>query len=192
MSVSHQIYKLFFSNEFVLLDVGLEGQTCQENSYIIGSRTGPVKSISGLLHEICHFAELEPERLLKFPGMAWGLKQGKFWQVGHKWGYEPMTDQQVQREARVWAFQLSAEKYFGIGDSAQELVSSAKYLPAWCWYQQKHSKNINGYQAKDKKALYYLAKHVERLAKHNPFEKLVNDYSYRINFLRNSTSVSVV
>ena len=184
MSIAHQIKKLFFSNEFVSLDVSYEGQTCNENSYVLGSKTGPVTSISGLLHEVCHFAELEPQRLLKFPSGNWGLYPGKFWQFGQNWGYEQSTDQQVQREARVWAYQLSAEKHFGINHSAEQLVRSATWLPAWCYYkfQFKTSRFVS-----DSKRLYYLAKHVERLSKRNSFEKLLEDFDHRVKFLRENS-----
>ena len=178
-SIAHQIYQLFFQSKYVKYKSCLSGQRCEGTQYILGPKAGPEASISNLLHEICHFAELEPKRLLQFPTYGWGLYPGKFWQIGTHWGYEPSTDQQVQREARVWAMQLSLERHFNLNDSPEQLVRSAIFLPAWCFYKRKID---SGYS--DKKALYYLAKHVGRLAKRHPFEKVVSDYNYRLSFLQ--------
>lgn len=185
MSIAHQIHKLFFHSKFVKYRIEVQGHKCEGTQYVLGGTAGPEASISNLLHEICHFAELEPKRLLKFPSYGWGLYQGKFWQIGTSWGHEPSTDQQVQREARVWAMQLSLERHFNINDSAQELVRSAVWLPAWCFYRRKFT-NYYG----DKKALYYLSKHVERLSKRHPFEKVIEDYGQRITFLESHVGLS--
>jgi hypothetical protein len=178
MNISKKIKDYFFSSPVFKLKANFAGQTAENNTYFVGGKAGPSYSLSNLLHEICHFAELEKERLLKFPHNGWGFYPGKFWQIGMHWGYEQRTAQQVEREARVWAFQISAERYFNLNDSAEDLVSSATWLPAWCFYKF----SFKGKRS-DKKALYYLANHVDRLSKRNSFEKLLNDFQERIQML---------
>jgi len=177
MSIAKQIKNdFFYSSSFRIKN--MEGQTCEEKSYWVGGIAGPSCNLSNLLHEICHFAELEKERILEFPKKGWGLNMGKFWQIGNNWGYEQSTDQQVQREARVWAYQLSAQKHFGLNDSAYELVSSVVWLPAWCHYRMKWG----GYKH-ERKAKYQLAQHVSRLAKRNSYQKLIDEFSQRIEMI---------
>lgn len=182
MSVAHEIKKIFFQSPIFQLRNKMEGQICEEKSYFVGAAAGPSLNLSNLFHEICHFAELDIKRLKKFPSRNWGFYYGKFWQIGTSWGYEPQTSDQVKRESRVWAFQLSAEKHFDLNDSAQELVKSAVWLPAFCYY--KYSFNNHS----DKKALYYLAKHVERLSKTFNFQKLLDDFNSRIQELEKIAS----
>ena len=182
MSISHEIKKIFFQSPIFQLKSKLEGQKCEDKSYYVGAAAGPSLNLSNLLHEICHFAELDVDRLKKFPVYSWGFYPGKYWQIGTSWGYEPQTSDQVNREARVWSFQLSAMKYFGMDDSAQELVKSAVWLPAFCYY--KYSFN----NPSEKKALYHLSRHIERSSKTFSFQKLVDDFQLRIQELEKIAS----
>lgn len=183
MSIAHQINNLFFNNKILKLKAKMEGQKTINSTFIIGARTGPICSISGLLHEICHFTELEIDRLAKFPPHSWGFKLGSFWQIGQYSGFEPKTSQQVLREARVWAYQLSLEHYLGLNTNPYDLVKSATWLPAFCYYKYSFSGTPS-----DTKSLYYLAKHVERSAKTFSFNRLINEFNLRINYLQNITN----
>jgi hypothetical protein len=180
VSVAYEIKRLFFQNNVVKYKSKMEGQECKERCFFLGSYAGPEKSIESLLHEVGHFAELEKERLAIFPTNGWGLKQGRFWQIGVHWGYEPCTDQQVLREARVWAFQLSAQRHFNLRSCAKELVSSAVYLPAWCLYKRK---TVQTKPHDEHEALDTLARHVDGLTKNYTFERLVCDYHDRVKYL---------
>lgn len=125
----------------VKVSTRISGQTLTKNGkYLLGTWAGPEQNASNLLHEICHLAEREEDKLLEFPLGGWGFSQGKYWEVGYHCGYEPTTDQQVMREARVWAYQLSLHKKYGLSDNPQEMVSSAIYLPAFCHFQFKFNK----------------------------------------------------
>jgi hypothetical protein len=179
MSVAHQIKNIFFTNSIVKIDVSVQGQKCDGNVFVLGASAGPSRDLSNLLHEVAHFAELEVDRLATFPAGGWGLSMGKFWQIGTAWGHEPHTDQQVQREARVWAMQLSAERHFNIRDSATDLVKSAVWLPAWCHYRRKVTPDT----FKDNEALDALAFEVDALTKVYSFDRLVEDFSHRVNHL---------
>ncbi len=180
MSAAHVIFNTFFQNKTFCYEASLQGQYCENNVFFVGDKAGPGRDLSILLHEICHFVELERERLVKFPANGWGLTHGKFWQIGTAWGYEPRTVQQVDREARVWGFQLLAQKHLELNDSAYELVRSAVWLPAFCHYKYSFSGKIT-----DTKALYHLAKRVERLSKRISYDQLVNEFHERVKLLEN-------
>ena len=182
MSIAHKIKKDFLSNDLVNYDSKIVGQVCRDNKYYLSDNVGPAKSLEYLLHEICHFAELEPDRLKKYPTNGWGLSSGKFWQIGVHWGYEQRTSQQVDREGRVWAFQLACQREYGMNDSAEDLVSSAVYIPAWCYFSAKHKSNGKHHE---KKALYKLAKRVERMSNSDwSYQRLLEDYNQRLDFLK--------
>ena len=179
MSAAKILKETFFSNDILNIKP-ISGCLCENYKYYIGGIAGPSKNISNLIHELCHFAELPLDRLKQFKS-DWGLRYGKFWQIGTRWGYEPQTTQSVIREARVWAFQLSAQKHLNIGDNAEELVSSAIFLPAWCLYSYQFK--TRGFRSSDKKGLYKLANMVERMAKNYTWDRLVEDSHFRINQL---------
>ena len=182
METLKKVKELFFANKQIKLSVGLEGQKCDGTTYIVGCKAGPSVDIQNLLHELCHFAELEKERLLLFPRTSWGLKFGKFWSFGQHWGYEPQTSEQVEREARVWAFQLSASKYFGLNANSHDYAKTAVWLPAFTIYEC----GFTG-KASDCKAIYKLSKHIERLSKNRfTFDKLIDDFNDRIKLLENN------
>jgi hypothetical protein len=181
MSLAKKIKDTFFYSPSFCIKK-MEGQSCEEKKYLVGAKAGPSCSFSNLFHEICHFAELEKQRIVKFPSSSWGLYPGKFWQINTSWGYEQSTDQQVQREARVWAYQLSVQKHFGLDDSAYNLVDSVVWLPAWCFYRFKW-----GGAKHEKKAIYKLSKHVERLSKRNSYQKLIDEFSERIKLIEKYT-----
>lgn len=181
MSIAHKIKNLFFTNEILQMKNEMEGQKCVGQKYILGSKAGPSKNISNLLHEISHFAEREPKKLLEFPVNGWGFSYGKYWEIGSKFGYEPQTSQQVHREARVWAYQLNAQRHFNISDSPYDLVRCAVFLPAWCHYQWETSEKT------DVAALNHLANYVEQLSTKFTFQRLIEEFQIRIQYLtRNS------
>ena len=86
--IAKQIKNTFFYSDVFNLRHNFEGQLCENNAFYVGGRAGPGKDISNVLHEICHFAELEKERVVKFPSYGWGLYPGRKWVVGVHWGYE--------------------------------------------------------------------------------------------------------
>ena len=187
-SKSHLIYRHFLSNPVVKYKPNDAGQHCENNKFYLGDRAGPSRDLGNLLHEICHFAELETNRIIQFP-YNWGLSYGKYWQIGTAYGWETRTHQQVDREARVWAFQLACQKEFGMNDSSQDLVSSAIYLPAWCYYQRKYRlPNTIQYNSRDRKALYKLARKVERMSLNMwNFNRLIDDFNLRVQLIKGLT-----
>ena len=177
MSAAHLIHSTFLKNNIIEYRPNISGQSFENHKFILGDRAGPSRDLSNLLHEICHFAEREIGKLKSHPTYGWGFYLGKYWQIGTRWGYEPTTDQQVQREARVWAFQLACQRQFNLNDSAFELIKSAVFLPAWCYFTSK-------YKFKEKKALYKLSCQVERMSRNRwNYQRLLDDFNERINAL---------
>ena len=134
----HKVLTRFFKpGGPIVYDEDLEGQTVYEptSQYVIGPWAGPQAEIENLLHEMCHFAEREVDKLLQFPFSSWGFSYGKYWEVLGRFGYEPQTDASVLREQRVWAYQISLQKHLGVEVDPYDLVSSAQYMNAWCYYQ---------------------------------------------------------
>ena len=72
---------------------------------------------------------------------------------------------------------MSAQKHLGLDDDALDLVRSATYLPAWCYFSKKH-------KFEDKRALWYLADQVKRMTKNFSWERLVNDFGERITLCK--------
>ncbi len=139
-TLAKQICKDWIIGNPVKICAWRDGQYITEKGkYGLGfSAGGPVIDI--LLHEICHLAEREEDKLLEFPLTGWGFSHGQYWEIGHKSGYEPQTDQSVMREARVWAYQLNLHKKYGLNDDPLEMVGSATFLPAFCHFQFKFNK----------------------------------------------------
>lgn len=142
----------------IQIDLSIEGQGIDdEGRYIIGPWAGPEPEMPNLFHEMGHFADREKDKLEEFPNLGWGYGQGKFWQIGTSWGYEPQTDQSVIREARCWAYQISLMRHYGLETDVSEVVASAVWLPAFFLYKQPACKD-------DKSRLSALAEEVNGLS----------------------------
>lgn len=166
---------------------GIEGQhiRANEKTYLIGPWAGPAAEVSNVFHEMGHFAEREIEKLKKFPNSGWGLYPGKFWQIGVHWGYEPQTDQSVRREQRVWAYQISLQKHYNLSISPYDTVSSATWLPAWCYYQPFPKVENEGLSSWDRRRLEQLAKDAESMSINEyTFEDFQEQWNKRIEILK--------
>lgn len=181
------IQKYFSPHNEVIVKKKLQGQKVVDNRYVIGMRAGPLTNINidNLLHEICHLVEIEEERLVKRPTSSWGLNPGKFWQIGSNWGYETFTDDQVKREQRVWAYQLSLNSNINnqttnINDSLN-LVSSARFLNAWTYYQPFEIKTY-----KDEDRIKKLAEETFDMSntEEYSYDKWLEEWNKRINKLK--------
>jgi len=179
------IRKYFAPHNEIIVKKNFEGQKIIDNRYLIGMRAGPSQDIDNLLHEMCHFVEIEEERLIKRPPSSWGLSPGKFWQIGSNWGFETFTDDQVKREQRVWAYQLSLHSNINNQianvDDSLNLVSSARFLNAWTYYQPFETKTY-----KDEDRIKKLAE--ETLVMSNTeeysYDKWLDEWNKRINKLK--------
>jgi hypothetical protein len=119
------------------VDVNVNGQDIRNGRVVVGCKAGPLVAISHLLHEVCHFIEIDNRRVLKW---GWGLKYGKTVPNPYPTAYAPSyfqefrTDQHIQRETRVWAMQYVLSKSVNVEVDAYNLAGSAKYLPEFSYF----------------------------------------------------------
>jgi hypothetical protein len=164
-----------------------EGQGITEgNCYLLGCRAGPETSVEYLLHEMAHLSERELPKVLERPYASWGFSRGKYWEVYGQSGYEPQTDQSVMREARTWSFQLSLMRELGLEITAQELVESAVYLPAFCNFKFKAvpSWKDKSYRDSEQAAKEILAQKVEEETSIYSFNEWEKRWFERMNALK--------
>jgi hypothetical protein len=110
-----KLFKDFFAHTRNHVKFKVEGQSLNSlNEYVLGCMAGPSICLSNLCHEMAHFAEREVHKLCQMPAAGWGYTHGKYWEICGQSGYEPTTDQAVQREARCWAYQWSIINEYGI------------------------------------------------------------------------------
>lgn len=185
-SLVRQIAKDFFVGKPVKIGIRAEGQRISNACFLLGCSLVGKTDVEALLHEMGHFSEREPEKLLKKPVNGWGFSHGKYWQIAGKCGFEPQTDAQVQREARVWGYQLSLHRYYGLNPDVRKMVDCAKYLPAFGIYEYKipEIKDL-GYTERENAALDILAKEVEEksLTKFT-FESFKENWELRAELLK--------
>lgn len=167
--VVSQVEKEFIDEDIAGLDEVAEGYYVEDGRFIFGLMAGPLQCVTNVLHEMSHLVELEMDRLLKRPEFGWGLIHGKQVQVGGRTYNEMSTDQALMREARVWAYQLSLQRYYGIQTSALDTVSSARYIDTWYVYRNKvtSEEKASGvvHVQRDKIALGHYANMVESMSK---------------------------
>jgi hypothetical protein len=184
-----KIKDAFLNNDVIVYDPKIEGQkTNDKNQYLVGPWAGPQADISNLLHEVCHFAEREIDKLKLFPSYAWGFSFGKYWELCGQSGYEPSTAQAVLREQRVWAYQLSMLREYGIDEDPEDLVKSVVYVPAWCYYKYPHKIEKDGkYEVvSDRTAIKFLAKETDIMSRNEyTYEAFCREFHLRVDRLQN-------
>lgn len=108
------------------IDEDIEGQSAYENRIKIGCRAGPSMCLSNLVHEICHFIEIDQRRMSKH---GWGLKFGKRIEIpGYSVFYEMFTAQAIEREVRVWAMQKNFSEAKNVKFDLEDIVESARFI----------------------------------------------------------------
>jgi hypothetical protein len=183
-TLKHLARRYFIGNP-VKICQKFEGQgITADNCFKLGCVAGPSVELSNLLHEMCHLAEREKDKLLLRPHSAWGFTFGKYWELLGQSGYEAQTDQSVLREARVWSYQLSLSRELGIEESAEELVSSAVYLDAFCLFKFNHIAKGKPYRERERETLQVLAKLVEDQTEVFTFERFEQDWFERMELLK--------
>lgn len=189
MKLPNSLAKLF-DNSPVSFDPNLSGQALDNNNnFVLGGRAGPEISVCNLVHEMAHLAELDIQRLLQKPSYGWGFKHGRFWQIGRHTGFESTTDQSVRREMRVWAYQLSVEKEFGIkNEGAKRLVSSVVFMEAFTLYKWKvvseNTMKQLGHEKAEKHCIELMAKDVINMSNSEfTFDKFIAEWTKRMDVL---------
>jgi hypothetical protein len=165
-----------------------EGQGITKgNAYLLGCYAGPDQNVEYLLHEMAHLSEREEDKVIKRPYQSWGFSQGKYWEVpGYGSGWEPQTEQSVLREARVWAFQANLQQELNMKVDVEDLVASAVYLPAYCYFKFKRVNKNLGYKESEEAGLAALATHVKNLMEEFTFQKWEENWFKRMDLLKNN------
>lgn len=173
------IHDKFFKNNPIKYKEKFEGQGIDDDRYILGLMAGPSCELQNLIHEMCHLVEIDKKRLIKKPKSSWGLSLGKYWQIGTQWGYEPQTDQSVQREMRVWAYQHAISNALSLEEgSTKELVKSATWLDAFFIYRYQTVK-VNT----DFEALSIMASQVEELSNIYNYDRFCQEWHDRMKLI---------
>jgi len=106
--------------------------------FVIGPHIVDVRDPEAALHEVCHFTQLETDRLLLRPEVSWGLVPGTEWYIAGKSGFEMHSDADVQREAQVWAYQHAVARELGWKPKVMESARLGTYFGGWCYYLKRH------------------------------------------------------
>jgi len=180
-----EIARRYFSYNPVKISRRLEGQGMRPDlCYQLGMRAYKEIEVNNLLHEMSHLAERETEKLLEFPARSWGFSLGKYWQIGTAQGFEPQTDQDVMREARVWSYQLSLSRELGVQETAKELVSSATWLGGFCLFKFRMRREgkvkSNEYAKGQEEALEILAQLVEEGTNIYTYQNFVENWNEKL------------
>jgi hypothetical protein len=191
-SLLRQVAKDFFVGNPVKFGIAVEGQKLtQKGLFYIGCRAGPYDyepsySIDNLFHEMGHLAEREIDKLLQKPYDGWGFRHGRFWKVGHHSGYEFQTDQAVMRESRVWAYQLSLARHYGINVDPVEVVGSARYIDGFCFYKSRFKDRLDtlGYTEGEEEAIKILAEETEKQTAEFSFDNFCKAWDIRMSKLK--------
>lgn len=155
---------------------GLEGQRLIDGHITIGAKTGPEATVFGLTHEMAHFVELDIERILKKPVRNWDLRNGSSFVVGDRFVHMPITTQAIEREARVWAYEISLRKKYGLDFDVDYMVAGADFISAWDIYRARFDSN--------NAALSSLKEHVISLSDTtHTFEVFKEEWNRRVSVL---------
>lgn len=191
-SLLKDLAKRYFIGRPVKIARGVSGQQITPTgAYRLGCKAGPSLGIEHLFHEMGHLAEREPEKLLERPDGGWGFTWGKYWQIANSSGWEPQTEQSVLREARVWSFQLSLMREHGLNPKPREMVESAVFIPAFCYFKYKRVSpdGPNGpkrYDETENEAIDLLAQIVEENTRIYTALKFEEDWNARLELLHNT------
>ena len=184
--VKRLIQQRYFDNSPIVLEEQTSGQEVRDGIVVIGARAGPEVCWTNLIHEMAHLVEIDLKRITQW---GWGLRYGKYWECFGKSGYEPQTDQSVRREERVWAFQLNFLESFGISISEIKMVSSATWLPAFCYV--KPARSTVDYRDRDRARLEVIADRVARNREIFTTEMFDYEWRRRMEYLRDPSSGGV-
>lgn len=142
-SLLKEIAKRYFVGYPIKFQKRFQGQSlAKHNHYLIGCRAGPSISILNLFHEMAHFSEREEFKILDKTQWNWDFYYGR------SFGdfFIPESDKDVLREIKVWSFQYSIFKKFGIKDSPRQLVESMIFLGGFDYFKYDRCKERDPFE----------------------------------------------
>jgi hypothetical protein len=103
--------------DICLLDERLQGYDIREGQLVLGLRSYEDIKLENALHELCHLVDCEDDNIFKIP--YWGLKVKRF----------RTTDQHIQREIKIFAYQQNLSPVFKIPFNLNKMAEIAMFLP---------------------------------------------------------------
>jgi len=157
-------------------DPKLQGQTVFKKKIKIGPWAGPEATLSNVLHEISHFVEIDESRMVKD---GWGLKYPRPQHLLGQTFIEFQKPYHIERERRVWAFQLNLHHKFGIDEGVEDFADAAWFLDGFGYMIEEH----RGKTTTQQKMCF--AKSIEKLAEETQysFESFLSEFNRRKNLL---------
>lgn len=184
-----RVYDEFFADAAVRVDWDAAAQSIDhEGNVVLGPWTGPEALISNLVHEMCHFVEIDERRMNVF---GWGLDVPEIYIAGHRC-LEPQTCQATKRELRVMAFQANVLEYIGFPRSVRTLVRPLDWMPDFVFVPIEDGSSAYGedrthklsYAEITKSQLRWCAKEVEALRETFTTERFLSEWKRRNDVLK--------
>jgi len=155
--------------------VELQGNNITEDGKLqVGCRAGPSIEAWHFCHEVCHFVEIDDERMLM---QNWGLRVPEKWVID-RFVCEPETLQATERELRTLAYQWHLHKLLNIKSTPAAMVSALVYMPDFWLVPGGWSKN-------DEKRLKWCADRMMDLTKDFHLDRFMAEWK-RKNALLNA------
>jgi hypothetical protein len=125
----------------------------------IGNRAGPALALSNLVHELCHFVEIDDARMTVH---GWGLHVPQVVILGQVCN-EPVTKKMTERELRVIAYQLNVLESIGAPSRAKNLVSSLQYMSDFIYVPLEDGRSAYGEDSPDREEMSSREKDASRI-----------------------------
>jgi hypothetical protein len=180
-----------YKDSVVRLNPNIEGQRIEKNVMYLGTRSGPSSNIDALLHEMCHFTEIDEPRMFT---EGWGFYYGKWFEHITRYSpgfYEYFGTKDIEREERVVAWQANAAEYLGIKHDLKGYINSFQFLPGFSNLSSQSFKGkVGGERYTKEKRINFIRKRITALRKEEPRfsgENFINEWYRRNNILRAAT-----
>lgn len=166
----------------------LQGQRVGTDGVVyVGSRAGPSRALSNLVHELGHFVEIDDARQQV---NGWGFKVPLIVVCGQTC-VEPITLKMIERELRVMAYQVNLMEYLGAPMRVLNLVRALQYMPDFILvpledgrpaYSEDGTREVP-YSEVDPSRIRWMANRVQELRKDFTFERFRSEWFRKIALL---------
>lgn len=137
------IKERFLKNfNYININENITGQKVGENCVILGCRVGNEITEQGFIHEFSHLVEIDVERVIMH---NWGLYMKNTEFFNGQIFCNPISSQASMREIRVFAYQHSINKEFGIQDDLIHSAKSLDFMPDWIFMTKKEEEDRKKY-----------------------------------------------
>ena len=175
-----------FDGAVVQLNPGIEGQRIHKGVMYLGTRSGPVYTVDALLHEMCHFTEIDEARMFS---QGWGFYRGVWQNFATSYSpgyYEYFGVKDVEREERVLAWQANVAEHLDVEYDFESNTSSLQHLPGF----SNMTTCLGAPRGKTGK-INFIRERVMRLRKDPRFTatKFIEEWHRRNEILRNLTTL---